>query len=258
MSDPYTSAIISGIHVYVTANYPCSYLEGHNARSQVVSPHTLVDTERYQSLIHLGFRRSGRFVYRPHCLGCHACVPIRLLTRDFQPNRSQKRAWKKLEALLHAEVVPLAFSEEHYQLYTRYQKARHRHGGMDQEDPEQYRQFIAESQINTFLVEFRDQSGRLYMVSVIDQLMDGLSAVYTFYEPEMQQYGLGKYNILWQAAYCQKLDMPYLYLGYWIKDCRKMCYKTQYAPLEAFQHGLWQNFDEKEICDNDVCTLPVL
>lgn len=244
MSAPYASAMISGIQVYLTANYSCSYLDGHEARSQVVSPHSLVDTERYQSLVHLGFRRSGRFVYRPHCLGCHACIPIRLVVDQFQPNRSQRRTWQKLHAQLQANILPLAYHEEHYALYTRYQKIRHPNGGMDQEDPEQYRQFITESQIDTLLIEFRDQTQKLYMVSVIDQLIDGLSAVYTFYDPDLQHYGLGKYNVMWQAAYCQQLGMPYLYLGYWIKNCRKMCYKTQYAPLEAFQYGLWQHLQE--------------
>lgn len=236
---------LSVLNFYLTAPYPCSYLPGLQARSQVATPAFLINTTVYSELVQHGFRRSGTHTYRPHCDDCQACVPLRVAARNFQPSRSQRRAWKQhsgLETSLH----PLQDNGEHYELYLRYQRARHRDGGMDDDDRESYQGFLLQSHIDTLLVEFRepydqvrDQQGALRMVSVIDLLGDGLSSVYTFYDPDLPGAALGVYNVLWQIELCRKLDLEYVYLGYWIAHSRKMAYKTQYQPAQGLLDGAW-------------------
>jgi arginine-tRNA-protein transferase len=231
------------LQYYATAAYPCSYLDGHLARSQVVAPSDAVDAERYDVLIRHGFRRSGSFVYRPQCDGCRACVSIRLPVADFKPNRSQARAWKQHAALICRVIEPI-FSAEHYALYQRYQKARHPGGGMDVDDEVQYSDFLVHSNVSSRMVEFRQPSpglgpAELKMVSIIDQLQDGLSAVYTFYAPEARQ-NFGNFNVLWQIRQAQALGLTYVYLGYWIKACKKMAYKSRFQPFELLINGQWQ------------------
>ena len=235
---------LSALHLYLTAPYPCSYLEGVEARSQVATPSLLITTPVYSELVRHGFRRSGTFTYRPRCDGCHQCVPVRGAVGEFEPTRSQRRSCKRhydLKATLH----PLQDKPEYFELYLRYQEARHRNGGMDDDDPEQYRNFLLQSHVDTMLVEFREQ-GALRMVSVIDVLDDGLSAVYTFYDPDVPQASFGTYNVLWQIELCRKLELPYLYLGYWIERSRKMAYKARFQPLQGLQDGVWKNIHSPE------------
>lgn len=226
------------LQFYLTAPYPCSYLPDRSARSQVAAPNYLVDDAVYSTLIQAGFRRSGLYTYRPHCDACRACTPVRVDVVGFAPGRTQRRALKR-HADLRAEVKPLTFAPEHYALYRRYQSARHPGGGMDQDDEEQYRQFLLQSNVTTVLIEFRDEAA-LRMVSVVDQVQDGLSSVYTFYDPDLSQASFGTYNILWQIDLCRQLGLPYLYLGYWIEHSRKMAYKAAFQPLQAFTDGGWQ------------------
>lgn len=225
------------IQFYATASYPCSYLEGQQARSQVAAPADMIDANVYGQLLLHGFRRSGRFVYRPACDNCSACVPVRIPVNMFQPNRSQQRAGKR-HANLKGRVLGLTFVNEHFQLYQRYQAARHAGGGMDLDDREQYESFILKSNVASFLVEFRED-GVLRMVSLIDQVDDGLSSAYTFFDPDVPGASYGVCNILWQIGLARQLGLPYLYLGYWIGACRKMAYKTQYRPLEGLVAGEW-------------------
>jgi len=229
------------IQFYLTAHYECSYLPDRRARSQVATPAHLIDSHAYSALIRAGFRRSGQFTYRPHCEQCHACVPVRVDIAGFVPNRSQRRCLKRNRHLA-ARFLPLDFKEEHYALYRSYLGSRHAGGGMDRDGPDQYTQFLLSSNVDSVMVEFRDGDD-LVMISVIDQIDDGLSAVYTFFDPAREQQSLGVYGVLWQIELAKRLELPYLYLGYWIAESRKMAYKKQSPPLEGLVDGHWLVLD---------------
>lgn len=230
----------AAIEFYATGPYACSYLPGQIARSQVAAPPELIDTALYGQLVRRGFRRSGLHIYRPWCDACNACLSVRLRVADFTPARRHRRVIKRLHGLRIVEC-PLHFREEHYALYRRYQSQRHPCGGMDEDSCEQYAQFLLTSQVDSRLIEFRDGAA-LRMVSLIDVLPDGLSAVYTFYDPGHASGSLGNYAILWQIGQCRHFGLPYLYLGYWIAQCRKMAYKADYQPLEVLRAGRWRPF----------------
>ena len=231
------------LQFYVTTAYSCGYLPNKLAQSLIAAPQHLVNSQIYSGLIEQGFRRSGKFVYRPHCEHCQQCIPVRIILDAFSPNKSQKRALRQ-HSNLKTSILPVDYFEEHYQLYEAYQKTRHfdELKGTDSEKPdndtEQYKSFLCQSNVETILVEFRENE-QLKMVSVIDILHDGISAVYTFYDTSDKKASYGTYNVMWQAAWAQSLNLPYLYLGYWIKDSRKMAYKQNYQPLEKLIDGEW-------------------
>ncbi len=235
----------ANLQFYATAPYPCSYLPGRLARSQVATPSYLIDTTTYSHLVASGFRRSGAFTYRPYCDQCRACTPVRVIADEFKPNRTQRRTLRA-NAGLAARVMELKFSHEHYALYRRYQSTRHPGGGMDHDSREQYSHFLLQSNVCTRLVEFREQ-GYLRMVAITDDLADGLSSVYTFFDPERARQSLGTFSVLWQIAEARRRGLPFVYLGYWIEECRKMSYKTEFRPIEGLVRGNWTRLVLPEI-----------
>jgi len=231
------------LQFYVTTPYKCGYLPNKLAQSLIAAPHHLVDSQVYSGLIEQGFRRSGKFAYRPHCETCNACVPVRLILDQFVPNRSQKRAFKQ-HADLNVRVLPLDFQQNHFELYSSYQQLRHAdENKLSQADTnneaEQYRQFLCMSNVESLMIEFSDAAGNIKIVSVVDVVRDGVSAVYTFYDATEPKASYGTYSIMWLAEWTKSLDLPFLYLGYWIQDSQKMAYKQQFKPQEKLIDGEW-------------------
>lgn len=225
--------------LYLSAPHPCSYLEGRTASTAVVDPQFPVSTPVYDALIKHGFRRSGRLVYRPHCHGCRACVSVRIPVQRFVPSRSQRRNLKR-NCDVEVAQLPSAFRQEHFRLYRRYQAKRHHGSSMDNPDPTKYTDFLTRSSVDTIFYEMRI-GGDLAAVAVADRLSDGLSAIYTFYEPELSVRGLGTFAILRQIDAARHEGLQWLYLGYWIENCQKMDYKIRFRPLEGFLDGRWRN-----------------
>jgi arginine-tRNA-protein transferase len=235
MTTPADSAL-QKIQFYVTAPYSCSYLPSQLAQSLIATPQHLIDGHQYSGLIQQGFRRSGKFIYRPHCENCNACIPVRLLVANFQPSRSQKRAYKRHQNL-DASVSTLSFEEAHFALYKAYQIARHE-SNAEEETAEQYRNFLVQSNVDSLFISFT-LDDVLKIVSVVDIVEDGVSAVYTFYDSADTKASYGTYSIMWLIDWCKQLKLPYLYLGYWIKNSQKMAYKENYGPQEALIDGEW-------------------
>lgn len=223
--------------IFLSMPHPCSYLPGKTATTLFIDPRYPLDRDKYAGFTRLGFRRSGDLIYRPHCRGCAACVPVRIPTDRFRPNRGQRRVWNR-NSDVEVQPRPAVFAQEHFELYLRYQASRHAGGGMDDPDPQKYTNFLIGRQVDTVFYELR-AADRLLGVAVVDRLSDGLSAVYTFYEPTEVTRSLGTYAILWEAEQCRRLGLPWLYLGYWIRESTKMAYKANFKPLEAYRNGRW-------------------
>lgn len=223
---------------YVSGAQPCSYLPGKQALNLFADPSAKMNTELYSVLCELGFRRSGEYVYAPRCPDCQACQPIRLPVNEYRPDRSQRRNWQANREL-QVEVVDTRFRDEHFRLYQRYIDARHHDGSMAETNPQRFEAFFTSPWSDTRYVEFR-LHGRLLAVAVIDLVRNGLSAVYTYFDPEAGNRGLGVYAVQWQIAEARRRGLEYLYLGYLVNDCDKMAYKSRYRPLQVFRAGHWQ------------------
>lgn len=222
---------------YASRPHPCSYLEGREAVTLFADPEATMSAAAYAELVDLGFRRSGSHVYRPHCPHCNACKAVRIPVSRFQPDRSQRRTARR-NGDLDVTVVDASVDPGHFALYRRYMAHRHGGGGMDVEDPQQYRDFLISPWCDTRFVEFRLEQ-RLLAVAVVDCLPQGLSAVYTFFDPAESARGLGVQAVLWQVQEARRLNLPWVYLGYWIAESPKMAYKARYRPLEMFSSGRW-------------------
>lgn len=228
---------LARLKFYATQPHPCSYLPEEQATTLFLDPSQPMDMSVYAELSEMGFRRSGEHLYRPHCQQCSACIPARIPARDFQPNRQQRRILKRNEDLQVQAVRPV-FSEEHYALYARYIERRHADGDMYPPSREQFSTFLVRELPCSFFYEFR-LAGRLLAIAVTDVLPNGMSAIYTFYDPDEERRSLGRFAILWQIGETARRNLDAVYLGYWIKNCRKMNYKTQYRPIELFVNQRW-------------------
>lgn len=222
---------------YSTPPYACSYLPHKQAVTLFADPSIPKTPEIYAVLSSYGFRRSGEHLYRPRCPRCSACVPARVPVRDFRPNRAQRRTMR-LNADLEIRTVAAQYRNQHFDLYCRYLQGRHPGGGMDNPTPESFMDFLTATWSDSEFMEFR-YAGRLVAVAVVDTMKDALSAVYTYYDPLLAKRSLGRFAILKQIETAAERGLRWLYLGYWIKECRKMAYKNEYQPLEYYFEGYW-------------------
>lgn len=222
---------------FTTPEHPCSYLPDQQSTTLFVDPKAIITHDQYSQLSQLGFRRSGKHFYRPYCEHCQACTPIRVNTELFTATKSQKRILKK-NSLVRTQILSADFHEDHYLLYEKYLHSRHADGDMYPPSRSQYRSFLVDAHSCSQFIEF-SLNGQLCAVAVSDKLNDGLSAIYTFYDPAYTALSLGTYAVLWQIEAARKKNLPYLYLGYFIKDCRKMAYKNQFSPFEARINDQW-------------------
>jgi arginine-tRNA-protein transferase len=224
---------------YTTAPLPCPYLAGRTER-KVVTELTGADAEAlHDRLSRAGFRRSHNIAYSPVCPGCQACIPIRIVAGAFEPDRTQRRV-ARANADLTAVEMPARATAEQFALFHRYQKARHADGDMAAMGFYDYRAMIEDTPITSSVVELRDGADRLLGACLTDRLADGLSAVYSFYEPAEERRSLGTYTVLWLVERARALGLPYVYLGYWVPESRKMAYKARFRPSEVLTGGTWR------------------
>ena len=226
------------IQLYLTAEHECSYLPNRMASNIVPDPHVPMDMSIYGYLIKIGYRRSGDFIYRPHCEGCEECLPCRIPVAQFSPRRNQQRCLKDNHDL-SLNMVKAHYTEEYFELYRNYLHARHTDGAMSDPTPDDFKQFLYCKWSNTHFIEVR-KDGRLLAIAVTDITPSGLSAVYTYFDPAESKRGLGNFCILQQIQQAQDMQLEYLYMGYWINDCNKMKYKINFQPMQAFINDIWQ------------------
>lgn len=226
-------------HFFATPPTPCPYLPGRLERKVV----TLLAGEDpdglHNDLSQAGFRRSQDLAYRPACEQCSACVPVRVPVAEFAPDKSQKRIWRRNTGTL-ARRLPAYATREHYQVFRRYVTARHDGGGMADMEFADYRAMVEDSPVRSGLTEFRCHDGRLFGVCLIDEMGDGISLVYSYFDPEFGHASPGNFIILWHIRHALDVGLPYVYLGYWIAESRKMAYKSRYQPLEALTPDGWR------------------
>ncbi len=231
------------IQLYQSTEHPCSYLEDQQAQNLVIDPNLDKDGRLYSFLVGLGFRRSGTMIYRPGCPNCDQCTPIRISVDQFKPNRSQRRIWKNCQEVITVVDQPASYNPEHYALFIKYLEQRHADGEMTQMSAEEYMQFLGCSWLDTRFIELRLNEQLVGMI-ISDVLPDGQSAVYTYFDPDHHKLGLGVFAVLWQIESCKRVQKPWLYLGYWIKSCRKMAYKANFKPYQALLDNHWIDHTE--------------
>ena len=235
---------------YATPRHDCNYLPGREATTLFADPRFPKNGRLYAALAECGFRRSGEHLYIPHCGTCSACIPVRIPVAEFRRSRGQNRTWRR-NADMEIRTLPAEFRPEHFALYRDYLAARHAGGGMDKPTPENFLEFLAATWSDTVFFEMR-LSGQLVGVAVTDVMHNALSAVYTFFDPAFRSRSLGRFAVLFEIEEARRRGLPWIYLGYWIEQCRKMNYKNEYRPLEYYVNGEWR----RSIDDSPVAPLP--
>jgi arginine-tRNA-protein transferase len=230
------------LNLFLTLPHTCSYLPERTAATLFADPAYPKDKGVCSHLLQQGFRRSGDILYKPYCGSCQSCVSVRIAVKTFKPRRNQRRIWQKNQDL-HIIEKPPEYCDQHFDLYQRYVSARHSDGGMDDVDAQSYMRFLTVFWADTRFYEFR-RDDALLAVAVVDHVDDGLSAVYTFFEPNEEHRSLGTYCVLWEVETAWHMGLEYVYLGYWIKECRKMAYKNHYQPLQGFINGEWRAMED--------------
>ncbi|MBT0957119.1 arginyltransferase [Alphaproteobacteria bacterium KMM 3653] len=231
---------------YVTAPQPCPYLDGRMERKLFTALQGDTAEKLNDALSLQGFRRSQNVLYRPSCADCSACMSARIKVNEFAPSRSQRKTLRKNNDIARVANSPWA-TEEQYALFRSYLDARHATGGMADMDIFEFAAMIEETPVRSRVVEYRDRSpadeseGDLVGVCLTDVLQDGLSLVYSFYQPEMTAQSLGTFMILDHIEIARAAGLPYVYLGYWVPGSDKMGYKANFNGLEIFKSGRWQD-----------------
>ena len=229
---------LTELRFFTTPAHDCSYLEGREAITLFADPLANIDKKLYSALSEVGFRRSGTHIYRPYCQSCSACIPVRIPVNTFERSRRHRRIWNRNSDITVTRHAP-ALNDEYFELYERYINVRHSDGDMYPADIDQFRSFLVEGRPEAVFFEFRDEASVLVAVSVVDELMDGLSAIYTFFDPVDTRRSLGVFAVLWLIEHGRIEQFSHIYLGYWIKQCQKMSYKMDYKPLEMFVNNHW-------------------
>ena len=225
------------LSLYLTAEHPCGYYGDRRSANLVPDPQIAMNNGLYDLLVSHGFRRSGGFVYRPHCPECQDCLPCRIEVDSFRPNRNQRRCLKRNSDLV-TRIRAADFQDEDFEMYYRYINSRHGDGSMANPSEDDYRNFLLSDWGQTLFIETRFH-GKLLSIAVSDQLRSGLSAVYTFFDPDETRRSLGTFAILQQIWLAQVYGLPHVYLGYWIKNHPKMDYKKNFDSLEFYLNQLW-------------------
>jgi len=245
---------------YVTAPQSCPYLDGRRERKLFTALQGDQAAKLNNALSKQGFRRSQNVLYRPSCTECTACMSARIRVADFEPKRGQRRILNRNAAMKRVARSAWA-TEEQYALFRRYLDARHADGGMADMDVFEFAAMIEETPVRTRVVEYRNQDAPvlpeateqgevgqhpLSAVCLTDILDDGLSLLYSFFDPEMQKSSLGTYMILDHIDLAREVGLPYVYLGYWVPGSSKMGYKANFPALEVYANGVWQDLGDPE------------
>ena len=243
---------------FVTTPSPCPYLAGKTERKVFTELSGAHAGDLNDALGRIGFRRSQNVAYRPSCLDCAACISVRVVAGEFQPSATQRRVMRRNRDLEVTACKPWA-TEEQYELLRRYLRARHPDGGMVEMDEHDFSDMVEQSPVKTYIVEYREPTvdgipGRLVGACLTDQQADGLSMIYSFFEPDTpapaqtggNRAGLGTYIILDHIVRAGRAGLPYVYLGYWVEEAKRMAYKARFRPLEKLGPGGWHRFDPEQ------------
>lgn len=229
------------LHLFLTSEHECGYLPDRMATNLVPDPSLNMDMALYSQLIQLGYRRSGDFTYRPHCTNCNECLPCRIPVNLFMPKRNQQRCLNNNQDL-STNIVRASYTDEHFDLYQKYINSRHSDGNMINPGSEDFSNFLYSKWSDTHFIEVR-KSGRLIASATTDYTHCGLSAVYSYFDPEESKRSLGTYCVLLQIQHARQMHFQHLYMGYLINNCRKMEYKANFQPLEILVNNKWQLSD---------------